>query len=99
MTPLNPPWTDNAFLELYPQFKYAGPMIPRVLADISARIDADHFGTSTREAIGLMAAIALGASPFAQTQKQDPSVAAKDSEYKEQLALIKRNKRVAFIVL
>jgi len=93
------PWTPNAFLEQYPEFKYAGAMLPRALADASARVDPEHFGTSTSQVIGLMAAIALAGSPFAQTQKQDPAGEAKITEYKERLAAIKREKRVAFIVL
>jgi len=94
-----PAWTPNAFLEMYPEFKYAGAMLPRALAASASRVDPAHFGTSTAEVIGLMTAINLAGSPFAQTQKQDASGDAKLTEYKERLAAIKLEKRVAFIVL
>lgn len=90
-------WTVNSFIEAFPEFKYAGELIPRALADAALQVDRNVYGPKADMAIGLIAAIRLSGSPYAQSQKL---VSAEQStEYETRLTALKLQVRVGIIVL
>jgi len=88
--------TPTEFLARYPEFRSAGALIEKALADATLQVDPAVYGLKAEMAIGLIAAIDLAGSPFGRSLRLDED--DRMTSYETKLNAIKKQVGIRMIV-